>query len=329
MTMASVSSVKRPPLVVILGPTASGKTDLSLRLAEHFDLEVISADSRQVYREMEIGTAKPSTEERLRVPHHLIDVVRPDEEFSALDFEKLGTAALAAIRARRHIPFLVGGTGLYIKVLTQGLLAAPSTRRELREKLLRLEQGQGEGALHRWLQEVDPVLAERIFPRDLVRIVRGLEVFIQSGRPLSAFQAEHGFRTGRSRTLKLGIRMEREELYRRIGLRVDAMLAAGLVEEVAGLLAKGYPADLKAMQALGYRECLCHIEGRMSLDDVRETMKRETRRYAKRQLTWFNQDKSVVWLDSPREFDNILSLIEKFILIDAEYTRSGNGQDPF
>ncbi|NLC71873.1 MAG: tRNA (adenosine(37)-N6)-dimethylallyltransferase MiaA [Desulfuromonadaceae bacterium] len=320
---------KLPPLVVILGPTASGKTDLSLRLADRFDLEIVSADSRQVYRDMDIGTAKPSAGERLRVPHHLLDVVRPDQPFNAVHFEKLGREAVAGIRGRGRVPFVVGGTGLYIKVLTEGLLEAPSTRPEIRENLLRLEKEKGEGTLHRFLRRVDPVLADRVFPRDLVRIVRGLEVFIQSGRPLSDFQRLHGFATGTCRTLKLGVRIEREELYRRIDLRVEAMLAAGLVEEAASLLEKGYGADLKAMQALGYRECLLHIGGRMSLAEVREIMKRETRRYAKRQMTWFNKDKSVVWLDSQKEFDRMLPLIEKFILIDAEDTRSGDGQDPF
>lgn len=327
--MATVPAKKLPPLVVILGPTASGKTALSLMLADYFDLEIISADSRQVYRHMEIGTAKPTAEERRRAPHHLIDVVSPDEEFTALQFHKLGQAALDGIRNRGRIPFLVGGTGFYIKVLTEGLLEAPSAHAELRDKLLRLEKDKGEGTLYRLLLQVDPALGERLFPRDLVRIVRGLEVFIQSGRPLSDFQKCHGFRGRTSRIRKLGVAVERQELYRRIDLRVDRMLAAGLVDEVAQLLDKGYTRGLKAMQALGYRECLLHLEGKMTLAEVRETMKRETRRLAKRQMTWFNKDKSVVWLDSQKEFDKMLPLIEKFLLFGADDTRSGDGQDPF
>jgi len=301
-----------PSLVIILGPTASGKTELSLRLAEYFDLEIVSADSRQVYRGMDIGTAKPSAEERRKVRHHLIDVIWPNEGFNAVDFEQLGKKALDGIRERGRLPFVVGGTGFYIKVLTEGLLDAPSGQADIRQRLLSIEKKRGEGSLHRLLSRVDPELGARLYSRDLPRIVRGLEVFLQSGRPLSAFQRDHGFRCVSSRTLKLGVRVERKELYRRIDQRVDSMLASGLVEEAAGLSKKGYGVGLKAMQALGYRECLQHIAGKMTLDEVRETMKRETRRYAKRQMTWFNKDKSVVWLDYQQEFDKMLPLIEKF-----------------
>ena len=312
--MSSESPEIRHPLIVIVGPTASGKTALALRLARYFDLEVISADSRQVYLDMEIGTAKPTAEERRLVPHHLLDLVRPDQEFSVLHFERLGKKAVSEIRHRGRLPFLVGGTGLYIKALTDGLLTAPSADPELRRELLAMEQENGEGTLYRYLSRVDPALAGRLFPKDLVRVMRGLEVFLQSGRTLSDIQGEHGFRSGAFRTLKLGIAWEREPLYRRINQRVDAMLTAGLIEETRGLLRKGYSPRLRALQALGYREAALHLEGAMSLEKLRETMQRETRRYAKRQMTWFRKDKSVVWLDSQKEFDKMLPLIEKFNL---------------
>ena len=302
-------------LVVILGPTASGKTELAARLAEYFDLEVVSADSRQVYRGMDIGTAKPSPTELEAVVHHLIDVVDPHESFSAADFEENGKKAVCDIRSRGKLPFLVGGTGLYIKALTEGLLAAPSGHSEYRGKLKRLEEEGGEGTLYQALQEVDPPLAARLFPKDLIRIVRGLEVFAQTGKRLSDFQAEHGFRSGGFRTLKLGLQVGREELYERIDWRVEKMLHEGLVEETEGLLKKGYSPALKAMQAIGYRECAAYLEGRINTNEMIDTIQRETRRYAKRQMTWFDKDNSVTWLESFKEFDKILALIEEFILM--------------
>ena len=303
------------PLIVILGPTASGKTELALRLSRHFDLEVISADSRQVYRGMDIGTAKPTKKELETVVHHLIDVVDPDENFSAADFEARGNRIVRGISTRGKQPFLVGGTGLYIKALTEGLLAAPSGNSVYREKLKRIEMENGVGTLYEALCKVDPPLAERLFPKDVIRIIRGLEVFAQTGKRLSDFQEEHGFRKSDFRTLKLGIHVERENLNDRIERRVEKMMGGGLLEETRDLLDKGFLPSLKSMQAIGYGECITHLEGKMSLETAIETIQRETRRYAKRQMTWFRKDKSVTWLESSKDFDRILALIEKFILM--------------
>lgn len=301
-----------PALVVICGPTASGKTDLALRLAELRGIEVVSADSRQVYRGMDIGTAKPSHIERERVPHHLLDVVDPDQDFSAADFARQGTLSVSAIHGRGRLPFLVGGTGLYIRTLIGGMVDAPGEDRELRRQLLAEEERCGEGTLHRRLLEVDPVSAARVAPRDRVRIIRALEVFLLSGRPLSALQAEHGFANSPYRLLRLGVAVERDELYRRIDRRVEQMLADGLLEEVRGLLARGYDPQLKSLGTIGYRELIRHLQGDLSLAEAVALIQRETRRYAKRQMTWFQRDEKIIWVDSSRDFVRIAKLIDTF-----------------
>ncbi len=313
--MTSNPNSVQDPMVVILGPTASGKTGLAVKLARYFDLEVISADSRQIYRGMDIGTAKPTAEERHAVAHHLIDMVDPHEKFSAADFEEQGTRIAYDINSRNKLPVLVGGTGLYIKALTEGLLAAPSGHSEYREKLKNLEVESGEGTLYQALCKVDPPLAARLFPKDVIRIIRGLEVFAQTGKRLSAFQEEHGFRKSEFRTLKLGIHVERESLYDRIDRRVENMVREGLIEETQSLLDQGCSLSHPAIQAIGYRECLSYLNEKMLLSEVIDTIQRETRRYAKRQMTWFRKDKSVIWLESLKDFDRILALIENFILM--------------
>ena len=304
----------RQKMLVILGPTASGKTKVSLELARRFPLEIICADSRQVYREMEIGTAKPDAHERLQAPHHLLDVVSPDQPFSVDDFYRLAKRAAASIGARGHVPCVVGGTGLYIRALTAGLLDAPSADSLLRARLLRLEEENGPGTLYRMTQHVDPEIARRLFPRDVTRLVRALEVFAQSGRRLSDLQREHGFRQQEFRTLKIGIAMPREELYRRIDERVDKMLAAGLLDEVSGLLARGYSPDLKAFQALGYREAVRCLKGEMTLEETRSAMKLATRHYARRQLTWFGREPDVLWVNFSENPNNLIHKVENFLI---------------
>lgn len=308
--MASANQL--PPLVVICGPTASGKTELALRLAELHGVEVVSADSRQVYRGMDIGTAKPNHVERARVPHHLLDVVDPDQDFSAVDFVRQGTLAVSAIHRRGRLPLLVGGTGLYIRTLIGGVVDAPGEDRELRQQLLAEEERCGEGTLHRRLQAVDPVSAARLAPRDRVRIVRALEVFHLGGRPLSALQAEHGFANCPYRLLRLGMAVERDELYRRIDRRAEQMLADGLLDEVRGLLARGYDPQLKSLGTIGYRELIRHLQGDLPLAEAVALIQRETRRYAKRQMTWFQREAEIIWVDSSRDFARIAKLIDTF-----------------
>ncbi len=305
--------VLQPPVVVICGPTASGKTALALSLAERLPIEVVSADSRQVYRGMDIGTAKATTRERALVPHHLLDVVTPDQNFSVADYLSLARRAIAGIGGRQRLPLVVGGTGLYLRALTEGLLEAPGPDRELRQRLMGEEAEGGAGTLYRRLQQVDPDQAARIHPGNLVRVVRALEVWELAGRPLSELQAEHGFRERPYRVLKLGLTLPQDELKNRIERRVEAMFDLGLIAEVESLLAAGYSATLKALQTIGYREVVEHLAGHWSRDEMRARIIRNTRLYAKRQLTWFRRDNSIIWVDSLGESARIHSLIDDII----------------
>jgi tRNA dimethylallyltransferase len=302
----------KPPLVVLCGATATGKTALALELAERFNGEIISADSRQVYRWLDVGTAKASDAERRRVAHHLLDIVDPDEEFTAADFARLGREAISRIHRRGRLPLLVGGTGLYLRTLTEGLVAAPAADPALRSFLHQQETLHGPGSLHRRLQEIDPALAGRLAPGDLVRIVRALEVHALSGRRLSDLQAEHAFSERPYRLLKIGIELPRDELYRRIDNRVLQMVGAGLPEEVLGLLQRGFLPDLKAMRTIGYQEWIAHLQGAGSADEAIALIQKHTRQYAKRQGTWFRHDPEIIWVDSSSESARIHQLIELF-----------------
>lgn len=298
--------------MIICGPTAVGKTGAALELAERLDGEVVSADSRQVYRLMDIGTAKPTAAEQQRVRHHLIDVAWPDEPFNASHFKHLAGEAIVDILRRGKAPLLVGGTGLYIRALTDGLLEAPGSDAALRARLHALAEEQGNEALHASLSRVDPEAAQRLHPNDLVRIVRALEVFELTGRPLTAFHREHGFRSQPYRTLKIGLNLERDTLYRRIDLRAEAMFAGGLVEEAQALLDAGYDPGLKTLQTIGYRQAFALLRGIISHEEAVEDLKRVTRRYAKQQLTWFRRDAGIFWVDSSGDFVTIQELIEQF-----------------
>lgn len=303
----------RIPLIVIGGPTASGKTGLAVELAKHYPVEVISADSRQVYRQMDIGTAKATAEERQAVVHHLIDVVDPDEKFSVADFTDRAHRLIAEIHQRGHLPLVVGGTGLYIRALTEGLIDLPGENPLLRQRLLDREQ-QSAGAVHHLLQECDAELAGKLHPNDVTRIIRGLEVFEAVGVPLSQLQREHGFGEQPYRVMTLAVEMERSQLYQRINDRVHVMLEQGLLDETRRLLVQGYSPQLKAMRTIGYRQAIAHLEEGMPLDEAVEWIQRDSRRYAKRQLTWFRKDKSIIWVDYNSEFDSILAWIEQFYL---------------
>jgi len=300
------------PLPIICGPTAVGKTDLAIRLADDFPFEVVSADSRQVYRLMNIGTAKPSIAEQSRLKHHLIDVVWPNEEYNASLFADQAQQVIQEIEVRGHRPLLVGGTGLYIRALTEGLIQAPGADPEVRSRLNRWADVAGSEHLHQRLQGVDPQAAERLHPNDRVRIVRALEVFEQTGRPLSAFQAEHQFADRPYRTLKLGLIVERDLLYRRIDARAEQMFATGLLEETESLLKAGYHPELKSLRTIGYRQAIQFLNGKCSREEALEDLQRTTRRYARQQITWLKQDKSIKWVDSSADFDKIQKFIADF-----------------
>ncbi|NLM42283.1 MAG: tRNA (adenosine(37)-N6)-dimethylallyltransferase MiaA [Firmicutes bacterium] len=310
--------MERQKTLVLVGPTAVGKTELSIRLAEELQAEIISADSMQVYRGMDIGTAKPTLAERQRVPHHLLDVVDPDESFNVADYVALAAEVLARLRADRTTPLLTGGTGLYIDALLDGFLfpdapADPSIRQELEE-----QGAKDPASLYAQLQEVDPVSAARLHPHDLRRIIRALEVYRRTGEAISALQQKREQQQSPYDPLYIGLTRDRQELYARINLRVDLMLEQGLVEEVADLLAQ-YPQQPTALQALGYKEIASYLRGELSLEEAVELLKRDTRRYAKRQLSWFTRNKRIHWFnrtngDDQELFQTILELWESFLL---------------
>jgi len=288
---------ERPKLIVIAGPTASGKTSLAIELAQRFNGEIINADSMQVFRYMDIGTAKASRNERSLVPHHLIDVVDPDDEFNAALYCQLARQAIEAIRGKDKIGFLVGGTGLYIKTLLGGLLKGPPSDREIRETLNRRWREEGGGVLYEQLKRKDTEAALRIHPHDRVRIIRALEIIDLTKKRFSDLAREHGFREKFTRSLKLAIQMEREELYRKINIRSLKMIEKGLVNETENLLNRGYSADLKPMKSLGYRHAVGYLNGEWNMNQMSYLLQRDTRHYAKRQLTWFRADPEIEWIN--------------------------------
>jgi tRNA dimethylallyltransferase len=286
------------PVIAIVGPTATGKTETAIHLARAIDGEIISADSMAVYRGMDIGTAKPSAKDREAVPFYLLDVADPDEPFSVARFKTLAEEALAAISGRGHQPLLVGGTGLYVRVLLDdfGLTRTPADP-ALRARLNAQAQELGTPALHARLAAADPQAAARIHPNDRVRIVRALEVLELTGIPISVQQAEDAQRRKPRPCRKFGLTLPREALYRRIDRRVEAMIAAGLEEEVRRLLARGFSPVLSPLQSLGYRQMVAYLQGECDFQTAVETIKQDTRRFAKRQMTWFRADPEIVWID--------------------------------
>jgi len=305
------------PLVAIVGPTAVGKTALALRLADELPVEVVSADSRQVYRYMDIGTAKPTVEERLRVRHHLLDVVEPDETFTLAQYQELAYAAIDDIQRRGRLPLLVGGTGLYVKAVLEGL-SIPRVKPDhrLREQLYAEAAAKGYETLHRRLHELDPVAAERIDARNVRRVVRALEVCYLVGKPISSLQRAS---PPPYRILRIGLTMPRHLLYRRIDERVERMLAAGLVEEVRSLVERGYDYHLPAMSGLGYRQIGMYLRGEVSLEEAVALIKRQTRRFVRQQANWFRKDDpSIVWFDASNPiFEDILARIKAFLALTS------------
>lgn len=297
---------------MICGPTAVGKTAVAIRLAEQFAGEIVSADSRQIYRLMDIGTAKPTAAEQARVRHHLIDLVWPDETFSAARFAEQAGQTIDRILERGRHPLLVGGTGLYIRALTEGLLDAPAADPQLRAELRAIAEREGSAELHRRLAEVDPTAAARLHPNDLVRIERALEVQALTGRPLSQLQQEHAFGQRRYRTLKIGLDCDRQALFERIDRRAVQMFADGLLDEARQLLTAGYAPASTALRTIGYRQAVAVLRAEMSEADALLDLQRATRRYARQQLTWFRRDSSIIWLDSSTDFVKIQKLIENF-----------------
>jgi tRNA dimethylallyltransferase len=303
----------KPKLVIVLGPTAVGKSDVVLELAAELAGEIINADSQQVYRQMDIGTAKPSKTQRKLVRHHVIDVVDPDEEFNVAMFRRLATASVNDIDKRGRQVLVCGGTGLYIKALTRGLFIGPAQDPAIRTALNAAAQEQGLGGLYEQLQGFDPAATSWIHPHDRQRIIRALEVYHLTGRPMSAWQRDHAFSERPFETLKIGLCRERDALYDRIDQRCDRMIETGLIDEVKGLLDNGYSFALKPLQSVGYKHVGCFLDGRMALQEAVSVMKRDTRRLAKRQLSWFRSDPEVRWFHPEAERAKIKMLAKEFL----------------
>jgi tRNA dimethylallyltransferase len=302
---------EKPSLVTIVGPTCVGKTGTAITLAEPLGAEIISADAMQVYSHMDIGTAKPTKEERARVQHHLIDVVEPDEPFSAARFKTVAEAVIRHLHQKGCPVLVIGGTGLYIKALTRGLFEAREKNKASRKRLQAEAETIGLGALHERLQRVDPAAAASIHPNDTYRIIRALEIFEVTGKSLSEHHRAHGFSDCPYRVLKLGLFMDRETLYDRINRRVEQMLSLGLLEEVKGLLDRGYGPHLKSMRSIGYRHMADYLRGDVTWDETVRLFKRDTRRYAKRQLTWFRADPDIEWF-KPDQINVMQRRIDSF-----------------
>lgn len=284
-------------VICLVGPTAVGKTNLSIELAGELGTEIISADSRQVYKLMNIGTAKPSAEQMALVRHHMIDLVFPDEKFDAGYYERMAAPVVSRILEEGRSPLVTGGTGLYVKSLLYGLVDSPASDPELRRSLLSQDTSCGGNFLYSKLKEVDSISAQRIHPNDKSKLLRALEVFYSTGRPISLFQGLHRFKKKRYNTITIGLRRRRDILYSRIEDRVWQMIEAGFIEEVEQLLDLGYDETLSAMSSLGYSQISGFLKKRHSRDTAIALMIRDTKRYAKRQFTWFNKMSGLVWVD--------------------------------
>lgn len=301
----------RPRLVIITGPTAVGKSGLGHLLAREVGGEIINADSMQVYRFMDIGTAKPTLEERREVPYHLIDIIDPDQPFDASEFRQRARVLIEDLHLRRVPIFVIGGTGLYLRVLQRGIFVCPKSNAEIREKWKTNSRVHGPEFLWETLHRQDPSAAKRIHPRDSFRLVRALEVLELTGRPISEWQQWERETDSDFETLWIGLTLERQVLYQKINQRAEKMVTQGFLEEVRGLLERGFSPDLKSMKSLGYRHLTGVIRRQTDLTEALDLLKRDTRRYAKRQLTWLNREVNLNWF-SPDEFDRIHSKVIDF-----------------
>jgi tRNA dimethylallyltransferase len=308
-------------IVVITGPTAVGKSSIAVELAVPMAGEIINADSMQVYRGMDIGTAKPPVQERGTIPHHLLDIVNPDDAFNAAIYRSLALPVIEEISRRGHLPFVVGGTGLYIKTLLGGLFHCPPSDPGLREQLNRESDEHGLESLFSRLCALDPDAAQKIHPHDKVRILRALEVIELTQTPYSVLADKHRFADRPFEALKICLQRNRQDLYDRINRRCERMIEEGLVAETEALLSKGYSPDLKPMKSLGYRHAVKVVQGDWDAEKALKKLQTDTRRYAKRQLTWFRADSQCVWYE-PKEKQRIFEEMKHFL--DAGNHREGD-----
>jgi tRNA dimethylallyltransferase len=303
----------KPRLIAIVGPTASGKSQVAMEIASKINAEIISADSMQIYRYMDVGTGKPSLEDRRRIPHHLLDIIFPDETYSAAKYKERARGVIDVLqRGEKHI-LIAGGTGLYIKALLRGLFPSPDADQPLRQELREKADCLGRAFLWDELREIDPTSASRLHPNDIVRVIRALEVYRQTGIPLSHWQKNHAFKDSPYEVLKIGLMREREDIYRRVENRVDYMVRRGLGEEVRSLLNMGYGRHLKSMQGLGYKQMVEYLCGERDFEEAIHLIKEETKAYAKRQLTWFRSDLEVRWVHYRGGRRRIIEMAERFL----------------
>ena len=310
---------QRRPLVVLLGPTAVGKSRIAVQVAKRLETDILTADSRQVYRGMDIGTDKPTIEERQGVPHRLIDLADPDEAFNTGWYRRAALDEIARLYAAGRVPFVTGGTGLYIRTLVRGLCVAPVADPELRAQLVQVSREQGRERLYAELVVVDPVTAARLHPNDEAKVIRALEVQRLLGQPLSALHHHHGLQEDQFSACLIGLQRPKEELYCRIEERIDWQLAHGMVQETRSLLDRGYGRQLGSMKGLGYRHIAAHVAGEYDEREMIRVFKRDTRRFAKRQMTWFRSEPGIRWVsiekDEPLEHTvgKVISVIEQFL----------------
>jgi tRNA dimethylallyltransferase len=301
------------PLIAVVGPTAVGKSALALRLSRTFGGEIVSADSRQIYRFMDIGTAKPTAEEQSLVPHHLINIVEPNQEYTLAQYQRDAYQTINDIIRRDLIPFLVGGTGLYVRAVLKGLgIPEVAPNQEFRSELERRAADQGAEALHEELRRIDPQAADEIDWRNVRRVIRALEVYHASGRPISELRASH---PPRYRICTIGLTVDRSELYRRVDERVDKMIAEGLIAEVRSLVERGYGENATAMSGLGYRQIIAYLKGDVDLDQAVETIKTDTHRFVRQQYTWFRlNDPSIHWFEAyPETQAEIIDFVGRWL----------------
>ncbi len=313
-----MSENKKKPMIILTGPTAVGKTDLSIQLAKVINGEIISADSMQVYRHMDIGSAKVTPEEMDGVPHHLIDVLEPEEEFNVVVFQKLAKEALTGIYEREHIPIIVGGTGFYIQALLYDIdFTENDGDTAIRRELEKLAQTQGAGCLHQMLQEIDPESAAAIHQNNVKRVIRAIEFYRQTGKKISLHNEQEREKQSPYQFLYYVLDTDRKTLYERIDRRVDLMMEHGLVDEVKHLADMGCTRDMVSMQGLGYKEILDYLSGEISLEEAVYILKRDTRHFAKRQITWFKRERDVRWLEL-EQFQNDRKKVLEHILDEIE-----------
>jgi tRNA dimethylallyltransferase len=301
-----------PRMIVVCGPTGIGKTRTAIHLAQQFKGEIIGADSMQIYRHMDIGTAKPTPADQACVRHHMVDIVDPETAYDAARYARDAGKVVQTLHDRGVVPVVAGGTGLYIKALVYGLFNSRPPDPDIRRKLEQSADAHGSAYLHAQLTACDPQAASGIHINDRFRIIRALETYQATGRPISAHQQAHRFARPRFATFKIGLTMPRADLYARIDQRVDQMVSEGLLEEVRRLLAKGYDANLKSMQSIGYRHMIDHLYNGVAWDETLRLLKRDTRRYAKRQFTWFRADPDIEWI-TPADIGTLLPAIQSFL----------------